>query len=125
MKSRAVRRWPAREKSGAALAFGCTAPMRYAHRMKTAALPSVRVETEFLDALQSVLTDGETLASFVEASVRSSVKRRYMQAEFIAGGLRSRDEARRTGDCVSADAVADGLQRKLDAARARVARSPK
>ena len=37
-------------------------------------------------------------------------------------GQRSRDEARRTGDYVDADRVLDGLQRKLDAARARVAK---
>ena len=65
------------------------------------------------------------MESFVEAVVRASVKRRRMQAEFIARGLRSRDEARRTGDYFSADTGVDGLQRKLDAARARIARSTK
>lgn len=42
-------------------------------------------------------------------------------AEFVARGLRSRDEARRTGDYVDADVVLEGLQRKLDAARVRLA----
>jgi plasmid stabilization system protein ParE len=50
--------------------------------------------------------------------VRASVERRRMQAEFIARGLRSRDEAQRTGDYVDADTVLDKLQRKLDAAHA-------
>jgi hypothetical protein len=48
-----------------------------------------------------------------------------MQAEFIARGLRSRDEARRTGDYVDADAVIDNLQSKLDAARSRLAKKGK
>ena len=49
------------------------------------------------------------------------VERRRVQGEFVARGLRSRDEARRTGDYVDADVVLDGLQRKLDAARVRLA----
>ena len=48
-----------------------------------------------------------------------------MQAEFIARGLRSRDEARRTGDYVDADVVLDNLQRKLDAARTRLGKKGK
>ena len=31
-------------------------------------------------------------------------------AEFVSRGLRSRDEARRTGDYVDADVVVDGLR---------------
>lgn len=69
--------------------------------------------------MESVLLEGESLSEFVEASVRASVERRRVQAEFVARGLRSRDEARRTGDYIDADVVVVGLQRKLDAARAR------
>jgi len=93
--------------------------------MKTAAIPSVRVEPEFRAKVEAVLTEGETLSEFVEASVRASVERRRIQAEFIARGLRSRDEARRTGDYVDADVVIRELQRKLDAARSRAAKSRK
>jgi hypothetical protein len=89
--------------------------------MKTATIPSIRVEPEFRADVESVLSDGETLSEFVEASVRASVERRRTQAEFIARGLRSRDEARRTGDYVDADVVLESLQRKLDAARTRLA----
>jgi len=71
--------------------------------------------------LEAVLADGETLSEFVEASVRASVERRRVHAEFVARGLRSRDEARRTGDYVDADVVLEGLQRKLDAVRVRPA----
>jgi hypothetical protein len=85
--------------------------------MKTATIPSIRVEPDFRAEVEAELVEGETLSRFVEASVRASVERRRMQAEFIARGLCSRDEARRTGDDVDADTVLDKLQRKLDAAR--------
>ncbi len=93
--------------------------------MKTTAIPSVRVEQAFRDEVESVLGEGETLSEFVEASVRASVQRRRSQAEFIARGLRSRDEARRTGQYVEAEVAVAALQRKLDTARARVAKSRK
>ena len=69
--------------------------------------------------VEALLTRGETVSEFVEASVRATVLRRRHQAEFIARGLRSLEDARRTGDYVDADVVVEGLQRKLDAARAR------
>jgi hypothetical protein len=100
------------------------AQLRYIAPMKTATIPSVRVEPEFRAELESVLAEGESLSEFVEASVRASVERRRVQAEFVARGLRSRDEAKRTGDYVDADDVVTALQRKLDAARARLAKPP-
>jgi predicted transcriptional regulator len=93
--------------------------------MKTATIPSVRVEPEFRAEVESVLVEGETLSEFVEAAIRAGVERRRVQAEFIARGLRSRDEALRTGRYVDADVVVDKLQRKLDTARKRVAKSRK
>ena len=94
--------------------------LRYTERVKTATIPSVRVEPDFRAEVEAVLADGETLSEFVEASIRANVERRRVQAEFIARGLRSREEARRTGEYVDADVVLEGLQRKLDAARARL-----
>jgi len=91
-------------------------------RMKTATIPSVRVESEFRAEVEAVLADGETLSQFVEASIRAGVERRRAQAEFIARGMRARETARRTGDYVDARVVLDGLQRKLDAARAQFAK---
>ena len=93
--------------------------------MKTATIPSVRVEPEFRAEVESVLSEGETLSEFVEASVRASVERRRVRAEFIARGLRSRDEARRTSQYVDVDVAVAGLQRKLDAARVRLSKSRK
>lgn len=91
--------------------------------MKTATLPSVPVDSELLEALDAVLTEGESLAEFVETAVRSAVDRRRVQAEFIARGLRSREEARQTGEYIEAEVVLDELQRKLVAARARLEKS--
>jgi hypothetical protein len=70
--------------------------------------------------VESLLGEGETASEFVEASVRATVARRRCQAEFIARGMRSLEDARRTGDYVEADAVVKKLQRKLEAARKRL-----
>ncbi|MEJ5209517.1 MAG: YlcI/YnfO family protein [Lysobacteraceae bacterium] len=65
--------------------------------MKTATLPSLRVEPELRQAAESVLEKGENLSALMEKSLRGEVNRRRNQAEFIARGLASRDEAERTG----------------------------
>ena len=93
--------------------------------MKTATIPSVRVEPELRAEVESLLGEGETVSEFVEASVRATVLRRRNQAEFITRGLRSLDEARRSADYVEADVVLQTLQRKLDAARTRKRATPK
>ena len=90
--------------------------------MKTASIPSIRVEPSFRAEVEAVLAESETLSEFVEASVRASVARRRAQVEFIARGLHARDEARQSGDYVDAELLLQTLQRKLDAARSRVAK---
>jgi predicted transcriptional regulator len=85
--------------------------------MKTATLPSLRVEPELREAAESVLQKGESLSGLMEQSLRDEVQRRRHQAEFVARGLASRDEARRTGRYIDAQDVLDGLQAKLDRAR--------
>jgi Arc/MetJ-type ribon-helix-helix transcriptional regulator len=90
--------------------------------MKTAIIPSVRVDSNFRAEVESVLAEGESLSEFVESSVRAQLERRRMQGEFIARGLRSRDEARRTGDYVDADAMIARLEGKLAAARGQLAK---
>jgi hypothetical protein len=87
--------------------------------MKTATIPSLRVDPELRHAAESVLQDGESLSSFVEQSIRSNVEHRRMQKEFIARGLASRDEARRTGEYYSSDEIRDELDDMLHAATAR------
>ena len=75
--------------------------------MKTATIPSLRVEPELRDAAESesVLQNGESLSSFVEQSIRASIERRRTQQAFIARGLASRNEARRTGEYFAAEDV--------------------
>ena len=68
--------------------------------MKTATIPSIRVDPKLRQAAESVLENGESLSSFVEKSMRDNIRRRKLQQEFITRGLASRDEARQTGSCV-------------------------
>jgi len=56
--------------------------------MKTATLPSLRVDPGLRAAAESVLKEGESLSAFVENSVKAQVNYRKTQAEFIARGLR-------------------------------------
>lgn len=63
-----------------------------------------------------MLGQGETLSEFVEASIRAGMHHRRAQAEFIARGMRSGEEAKRTDVYVDADVVLDRLQHKLDVA---------
>jgi hypothetical protein len=85
--------------------------------MKTATLPSLRVEPELRKAAEAVLHEGESLSSFMEQSLRDEVNRRRMQLEFIARGLASRDEARRTNEYFGADGVHAELRGMLARAR--------
>lgn len=87
--------------------------------MKTATIPSLRVDPELRHAAESVLQDGESLSSFVEQSIRSNVEHRRLQKEFIARGLASRDEAQRTGEYYSSDAIRDELDAMLHQTTAR------
>lgn len=86
--------------------------------MKTATIPSLRVDPELRAAAESVLKEGETLSAFVEASVKQQVHYRRTQAEFIARGLAAREEAKRTGEYYDADEVHAELRAMLEAKRA-------
>jgi ribosome-associated translation inhibitor RaiA len=88
--------------------------------MKTATLPSLRVEPELREAAESVLQEGETLSGFIEASLRETIERRRTRAEFIARGLASREEAKRTGVYFAADKVHGELGRMLAKAKSKV-----
>ncbi len=86
--------------------------------MKTATIPSLRVDPELRAAAESVLKEGETLSAFVESSLRRQVEIRKSQAEFIARGLASLAEAERTGIYYSSDQVLSELKDMLEAKRA-------
>ena len=90
---------------------------RYIGIMKTATLPSIRVEPEFRSTVESLLRDAETLTQFVENAVRETVVRRRNQAEFLARGIQSLDAARNNGDYVDADIVLDKLRQRLTTAK--------
>ena len=89
--------------------------------MKSASLPSLRVEPELRQQAEAVLREGETLSSFIEESLRTNIERRLSQKEFIARGLASRDRAIGTGEYVDAGAVLDRLQLMLNEAKAKPA----
>lgn len=86
--------------------------------MKTATIPSLRVDPDLRRAAEELLADGETLSSFVEQSLREGIERRRLQGEFIARGLQARDNAQQTGRYVSADAVISRLETMLSKAKA-------
>ena len=90
--------------------------------MKSSSIPSIRVAPELRQAAESVLREGETLSSFMEESLRAGILHRKAQQEFIARGLASRDEAKRTGEYHSAQSVLDELHTMLDDAEKKVAR---
>lgn len=87
--------------------------------MKTATFPSLRVEPALRQAAEEVLQEGESLSSFVEQSVRAQIERRKTQDEFIARGLASREEAKRTGAYVASDKVVKGLASRLAKAKVK------
>ena len=93
--------------------------MRYTAVMKSSTIPAVRVEAALREEVEGLLRDGETLSEFVEQSVRAAVQRRRHQDEFIARGLASLQAARLDGQYIDAEVVIEGLQRKLDSAKAR------
>ncbi|MCK9295302.1 MAG: prevent-host-death protein [Desulfobulbaceae bacterium] len=87
--------------------------------MKTANIPSIRVESELRQAADSVLHNGESLSSFVVESIQANIKRRRMQKEFICRGLASRDEARRIGEYFDTEDVLRELDDMLSHAQGK------
>lgn len=81
--------------------------------MKSASLPSLRVDPELRHSAELVLREGETLSAFIESSIRSNIERRLARNEFIARGLASREHARATGEYIAADEVLGMLQNSL------------
>jgi predicted transcriptional regulator len=90
--------------------------------MKTATIPSIRVEPELREQVENVLVEGETLSQFVENSVRESVQRRRTQSEFVARGLASLANAKATGIYVDVGVTLGKLDAMLATAKAKAAR---
>jgi ribosome-associated translation inhibitor RaiA len=87
--------------------------------MKSATIPSLRVSPALRASAESVLQEGETLSSFVEHAIKITIEQRQAQSEFIARGLRSRDDAHASGRYTSADKVVARLERMLEKAKAK------
>jgi len=90
--------------------------------MKTATIPSLRVDPALRQAAEDVLQEGETLSGFVEASLRAQIELRKSQQAFIARGLASRDSAKRTGVYHDAVDVLSELKQELDRAKGKAKR---
>lgn len=90
--------------------------------MKSATLPSVRIEASLREEIERALNEGESLSAFVETSVRESLRRRLDQAEFVKRGLASLQSARKSGKTISADTALRKLEDRLAKAKAARAR---
>ena len=89
--------------------------------MKTTSLPPLRVSPELRKQAEAVLEQGETLSGFVLDAVTRSIEYRNARQEFIARGLASASQAKKTGKYVPADRVIEKLARKLVKAKQRAA----
>ena len=91
--------------------------------MKTASIPSLRVAPDLRKAAESLLQEGETISSFVEQSLRANIARRKLQQEFLARGIASRDEAKRTGEYYPAEDILAELDGLLTKAKKKAGRA--
>lgn len=64
--------------------------------MKTARLPRIHVEPEFLGELKSLLSEGETISSFVRQAVERALNARKVQQDFDRRAAASLEEYQRT-----------------------------
>lgn len=87
--------------------------------MKTATIPSLRVDPELRQSAESVLREGESLSNFVEQAIRATIAHRQAEHEFLARGMAARERARRAGDHVDAAAVVSRLEGMLTRARTK------
>ena len=90
--------------------------------MKTATIPSLRVEPTLRQAAESVLEEGETLSGFVEQSIEAQIAHRLNRQEFLQRGLAGLAEARASGKFYTADEVLDTLDQRLAEAKQGQAR---
>jgi len=90
--------------------------------MKTASLPSIRVEPELRDRLEGALNEGETVSAFIENAVRQTLHKRQLDAEFHARAVAAAERFK-AGESVgyTIDEVRARLQAKLDKAKAELA----
>jgi len=85
--------------------------------MKTATIPSLRVDPELRRSVESVLQEGESLSGFVVEAIRQTVAYRQAEQEFMARGLAAREQAQQSGNYVDGAEVLNRLQGMLDKAK--------
>ena len=83
--------------------------------MKTVVIPQVRVEPELRADLDSMRLPGETIAEFVETSVRRAVEFPRVQTDFATRCDASLAEYERTEISVPSDVVLSKLEAKVAA----------
>ena len=89
--------------------------------MKSTTIPSLRVSPEIRQQAEAVLEEGESLSAFMLDALCRNIDFRSSQKEFVARGLASAENAKRTGKYVPADRVIAKMTRRLAAAKARAA----
>lgn len=82
--------------------------------MKSATIPPLRVTPELRKAAESVLSDDESLSSFVESSLVKQIEFRKMHKEFIARGLAARDASKESGNYFGKEESLAALDAILD-----------
>lgn len=88
--------------------------------MKTANMPSLRVDPKLRRDAEKVLRKGESLSSFMEQALRTSILARQAQQEFLARGLAASEEAQRTGEYFAAEDLLNDMENLLSQAKAGV-----
>lgn len=69
--------------------------------------------------MEQALEAGETVAALVEKAIRSDVKRRRPQDEFVRRGLAAIQRSEAAGDWIPADVVIAKLEARLAEVRER------
>ncbi len=90
--------------------------------MKSASIPSLRIDPELRHAVEGVLRDGETLSAFAEQSIRAQIDFRRARQGFIARGLAAGAESREAREYWSADEMLTELDAVLG--QAEVGKKP-
>ena len=85
--------------------------------MKTATLPALRVSPTLKSEAESVLLEGETMSSFIEASIKANISLRLSQQAFIERGMQARSDAKTSQVYFSSDEVMDELNVILQKAK--------
>jgi len=81
--------------------------------MKSTATPPLRISPQLRKEAEAVLEQGETLSGFMLEALTRSIEYRKTRQKFIARGLASAEQAKKTGKYVPGDKVIEKLERRL------------